>query len=345
MKKQNQRAGDSSLNIQADNVTLASGLSYPEVRQVALDVFEANFYKLAGVAQETARLRAEEITDKFISELKARNPEGAAESQDPDFQYSLFTAQLGYARSGEEKLADLLVDLLVDRSKQKENGLLRIVLNESLQVAPKLTSDQLAILSVVFSLKYTKYLRMNSFEAIKHYLDYRIAPFVPALPERQSAYQHLVYAGCGTISVGGVQIGKIFRNGYPGLFTKGFTLDQLPEEVDSETVRPILTKCLHDSDKLQLSAVDDDVCRSEAAKAGIPEEALPPLLKLQNDALMAHNEIEDFLRTLHPCAEKLLTIWEKSPLKYLTLSSVGIAIGHANCRKVTGDSDNLSIWI
>ena len=133
-KDQKQNIAQGSTAIQAGgNVTITkTGLTYAEVRDVALDVFRANFYELAGVAKETAKARAEEITEEFLSKLQKEHPAGLEKSNDPDFQYALFTVQKEYARNGDKDLGDLLVDLLVDRSKQEQRDILQIVLNESL---------------------------------------------------------------------------------------------------------------------------------------------------------------------------------------------------------------------
>ena len=68
---------------------------------------------------------------------------------DPDFQYSIYLVQREYARTGDETLGDLLTDILVDRSKCDNRSILQIVLNESLLVAPKLTSVQVNTLSLI----------------------------------------------------------------------------------------------------------------------------------------------------------------------------------------------------
>ena len=102
-KNQEQTVTESSTAIQAGgNVTLTRvGLSYAEVRDVALDVFRANFYELSDVAKEVAKTRAEEITEAFLSKLQAEHPAGLEKSNDPDFQYALFTVQKEYARNGD----------------------------------------------------------------------------------------------------------------------------------------------------------------------------------------------------------------------------------------------------
>jgi hypothetical protein len=156
-KDQAQNVSSGSTAIQAGgNVTIVeTGLTYADVRNIALDIFRTNFYKLAGVAKETAKVRAEEITEAFLSKLQNEHPAGLQKSNDPDFQYALFTVQKEYARNGDKDLGDLLVDLLVDRSKHEQRDILQIVLNESLKTAPKLTENQLAVLSLIFLFKYS----------------------------------------------------------------------------------------------------------------------------------------------------------------------------------------------
>ena len=112
-RNQEQTAANGGTAIQAGrDVTITSeGLSYREVRDVALDVFRANFCKLAGLAKDIARARAEEITEEFLSRLQEEYPTGLQKAHDPDFQYALFTIQREYARNGDRELGDLLVDL------------------------------------------------------------------------------------------------------------------------------------------------------------------------------------------------------------------------------------------
>ena len=85
-KDQEQNVTQGGKAIQAErNVTIIrTGLTYAEVRDVVLDVFQANFYKLAGVAQETVNGKVEEITESFLSDLQKEYPAGLEKSSDPD---------------------------------------------------------------------------------------------------------------------------------------------------------------------------------------------------------------------------------------------------------------------
>src|SRR5713226_5988119 len=109
MSKQSQNAGDNSTNVQAASITIHQGVTVSEARELALDVFRANFFELAGEAKEIARVRAEEITEDFLGRLQTEHVEGLQRSQEPDFQHALFTVQKEYARVGERDLGALLV--------------------------------------------------------------------------------------------------------------------------------------------------------------------------------------------------------------------------------------------
>lgn len=345
--KQRQEGGDNSTNIQAGAVVVYNGPSLTEVRAMALDVFNENFCRLAGEAAATARDRAEEITEKFLAELQNQNPQGLTQAQDPDFQYGLYTVQREYARNGDADLGDLLVDLLVDRTKHEERSILQIVLNESLAVAPKLTADQLSILSVVFVLKYTRNLGLAMPAALTAYLEQYLGPFLTSLTNRMAAYQHLEFAGCGTVGIGSISIPSIFRKSYPGLFSKGFTGETLGELLPSLPADLLLlTQCHRDPEKLQLnSAFDEDAFRKVAAELAVTEEDATTLWRLGAENLMSEDEVRELLVSLWPSMAQFIALWDESPMKNLTLTSVGIAIGHANIKRRCGEFTNLSIWI
>eukprot|EP01034_Spumella_vulgaris_P026184 gene26184-32720_t len=115
-----------------------------------IDHGRQNAYKLSEVAMKTVSERVEKITNDFFSELLAKNSNGVAQAQDPDFQYVFLQAQTSYARSGAADLEQLLVDLLVDRIGAAERDILQIVLNESLATVSKLTDSHIATLAVAF---------------------------------------------------------------------------------------------------------------------------------------------------------------------------------------------------
>ncbi|MBT2714709.1 LPO_1073/Vpar_1526 family protein [Bacillus sp. ISL-57] len=348
--KQEQHAGDYSTNVQAGNdVNLHQnnyGLSYREVKEVALDVFEVNFSKLSLAAQKVAKERAEEITTAFLSQLQKKNPEALETMKEPDMQYALLMAQKEYARTGDENLSEVLVDILVERSKIQERSLMQVVLNESLEVVPKLTNGQLNILSLIFIIKYTINNNVRSIDSLKTYLKNWIAPYMDGLTKRHSHYQHLEYTGCGTVGIGETHIITVFTSNYGGLFSKGFSLEQFNDDFNEDSpARNLLFPCLHDSSLFQMNAINEQVLKEHYTPLSLKEEQNLRIGALHSKSLMSEEEIWNFLVGLCPEINDLLDIWSDSSIKNMTLTSVGVALAHANIRRKTNEELDLSNWI
>jgi len=346
MTKQTQKSGNNSTNIQAEELTVVQGMTYPEVKEAALDVFRANFYELAGKAQEIASERAEQITEEFLQKLQKENPKGFENAEDPDFQHALFTTQKEYARSGDKDLGDLLVDLLVDRSKQEQRDILQIVLNESLNVAPKLTSDQLAVLAITFLFKYTQNFHIGNHPTLGEHLDSNVKPFIEKLSKNNACYQHLAFSGCGSISMGSSNLETILGTTYQGLFLKGFEADEIKKrEISTGMDQRFFIPCLNDQKKIQVRANSAELLSKHMEQENIKQEDRDKITALFNLNKMNENEIKEKCIEIRPYMKEVFDVWSESSLKNFRLTSVGIAIGHANIKRLVGEFADLSIWI
>lgn len=347
-KDQNQEVGDGATAIQAGgNITVTKiGLTYAEVREVALDVFRANFYKLAGAAKETARARAEEITEEFLKKLVKDNPTGLGKSEDPDFQYALFTVQKEYARNGDKELGDLLVDLLVDRSKHDQRDILQIVLNESLSTAPKLTDSHLAVVAVIFLFKYTQHLGVGNHKMFGEYLDKHLLPFASKITKNQSCYQHLEFSGCGSVGLAGNSLESILGTTYQGQFLKGFDESEIANRAISCGLDfRFFIPCLNDPLKFQVKANNKEALEKYLDSQGVSAEDRGKILELFDIGKMSEAEIKEKLIAIRPYMADVIETWTNSAMQTFTLTSVGMAIGHANIKRLVGEFASLAIWI
>jgi len=223
---------------------------------------------------------------------------------------------------------------------------MQIVLNESLTVASKLTTGQLDILSLIFMLKYSIRYDLTSLLSLKEYLNNTILPFASKLTKENAHFQHLEYAGCGGISLGNRSLESIFLTNYPGLFSKGFTNEEAENLVsDPQKQLGIFTPCLHNEKLLQVSAVNYDVIKRICKENKLTEQVESQVIELQKNNIMTDEEVKLYLVKLVPNMEILFDHWENSSLKNMTLTSVGIALAHANIRRMINDSIDLSIWI
>lgn len=327
-------------------MVLRSGMGYLEVRQVALDVFRANFLELTGMARQVAGERAEEITESFLSKLQHEHPEGFDQATDPGFQHALFTVQKEHARTGDKDLADLLVDLLVDRTKHPQRDILQIVLDESLNTAPKLTEGQLANLAVIFQFKYTQTFGIGSHARLGEHFDKFVQAFAPKLVKGAASFQHLEFTGCGSSSMMQSSLEQGIGGTYQGLFLKGFDTKELEDRgLPAGAYRNLFLPCLNDQNRLQVNAINHTQLENLLSESGASTEDAAKIKALFDLNKMNDEEIRAKCIEIRGYMESVFEAWSTSQMKNFTLTSVGIAIGHANIKRLAGEFADLSIWI
>jgi U3 small nucleolar RNA-associated protein 14 len=77
----------------------------------------------------------------------------------------------------------------------------------------------------------------------------------------------------------------------------------------------------------------------------ISTEDQEKIIELFSMGKMSNPEIREKCISIRPFMETVFDSWENSKIKSFTLTSVGMAIGHANIKRLTGEFASLSIWI
>jgi len=343
--KQEQKVDKGSMAIQAGG-DVNVGITVTEARQIALDLWKANFIELSTKAKELVDSRVQEITDKVLERFQRDFPAGIEKAEDPDFQYALFTIQKEYARNGDADLGDLLIDLLVDRSKLKQRDILQIVLNESLNTAPKLTESQLSALSVIFLFRYTQNKGVGNHQILGEYFDKMVSPFISSIVKNNACYQHLEYTGCGSVELVSTSLENILSQTYQGLFLKGFENKEIEDREITIGLNPhFFIPCLNDQTKIQVRSNNKETLEKALTDHKIPPEDCTKIKDLFELNKMSENEINEKCIEIRPFMAELFEKWSNSEMNRFTLTSVGIAIGHANIKRLVGEFSNLSIWI
>jgi hypothetical protein len=273
------KGGENSENYQAELVVVNKGLTYDETKSIALDVYRSNMMEFKSIAEAVASERAEEITEKILDKISEQDPRTLMEFQSPGMQDALFRTQKEYAISGDKDIGDLLVDILSDRAKTPKRNMLQLVLDESLSVAPKITVEQLDTLTLNFLLIKTRRLTIKNFEDFKTYLQNHIYPFVENLVSDSEHYNFLEYLRCGQIRAGSFgQLEQNLRKTYKGVFSKGFTKEELEQEFeDTSKIKVKIIPCFHDNSKLQLGVMDDEVLETQMEQFKVDEQIRPKI--------------------------------------------------------------------
>ena len=295
---------------------------------------------------EIAEERANTLINQFLSKLQEEFPKGIESAQDPDMQIALFNAQKDYAKNGNNELASLLVDLLIQRTKMQDEELKKIVLNESLLVAPKITNKQLNVLSLRFLISMSRNHQINNVDKFNEYLKNYIHPFCNELAKELSDYQHIEYVGCGTVGVISNHIYDYMKGNYAGVLSTGFELEKMKDiSLTPEQIQKIIIPCLRNKNKVQVSAINDEAIEQIGSELKLSDELISQLKAVQNNNLITADDFKKMLTDLHSDFEKLYRTWEQSGLGRLQLTTVGIALAHANIKKTINVDLDLGIWI
>jgi hypothetical protein len=345
-----QEGGDDSANIQVGgNITI--GLTYIEVRQIFLDLFKANFYDLSQTAAQKAAERAQEITDDFLKRFYEEIPHLMEKLREPSVQSSLFNAQKEYAKTGDRELETQLINLLIARIDSDERSLKQIVLDEALLVLPKLTDEQVNLLTLVFSASNLNHGGINNIESFKDFLNNKVLKFFPEEIGNYSFFTHLQYCGCYIVRDGipaylslEEELGFRFR----GLLTNGFSKAEFQVETNNMTIESLgnlIVPCLRNPQAYQFNSLNDEIFKNEIKALNISAEKEKLLFKLWRNASLLKEQISEIIIKINPKAKNLSLAWIQNRIGLMQLTSVGYAIAIANYNKETGGEINFNNFI
>lgn len=102
---------------------------------------------------------------------------------------------------------------------------------------------------------------------------------------------------------------------------------------------------MNDLSKKQVWSLSEATLRAYAPRGGLPEDDVPKLMRLQNSHQLDDPKIRELVLGGRPYMGRVFETWNSATLGNFTLTSVGIAIGHANIKKHAGEFTDLSLWI
>ena len=344
-----QESGDNSQNIQiAGNVNI--GVSAAEARQIAIDVFKANFYDFSEKAAKIALERAEEITDNFIEQFYAKIPHLEEKLQEPSVQSTMFNTQKEYAKTGDKTLKDQLLDLLIKRIDSEERSLKQIVLDEAITILPKLTQDQINVLTLIFSAVSYNHRDILNIPSFVNLVNNKLIRFFPESELSYSFFTHLQFTGCCTILSEGSKYKpyeEIVSKRFQALFSKGFTEEQFRAEFNNDEqlkLRPLIMQCIQNPLLLQFNPLNETVFKSK-----VEEKQLGALgqkaINFSNRYQMNLQEFTNYMTRINPRAQDFLGSWKDKEFKTMQPTSVGFAIAVLNYNRVTGESVPIESFI
>lgn len=321
------------------------GLSYDDAKNIAMDTFKANFISLAGDAKRLVDERVEEITEDILQRLKKQHQDVLTQAQDPNFIASIYEVQKGYAMTGDKDLEKILIEMLIERSKEKRRSTKQIVLSEAIKAVQKITTEQQDILSTVLLFREMYDKSLTDHKLLGAYWDKHVLPFLNSLTSNKTTYSHLEYAGCGSVKILQENFESILESSYGGLFNNGFNLDFFRTQIPKELDEIFLIDCLNDTSKKQVNALNIDKLNHSFQTLSISQSDRRTLERLFRENTMQPEKIKQKTIAIRDYMATFIKVWNQSDLKQFKLTSVGTAIAHANIKLKIGNFANLDLWI
>src|SRR5690606_1587981 len=93
--------------------------------------------------------------------------------------------------------ADVLIDLIAERSVQKSRTRLTLSLNEAVEKSAYLTENEFSELAMCFALRYTQRNNIGSIAELCAYLRAFSDPLLPYISKEESSYTYIQAQACG----------------------------------------------------------------------------------------------------------------------------------------------------
>lgn len=331
-----QKSRDNSTNIRAGR-DISIGLGYRDVKEIsrdtAMEVFSRNFQSLSREAHAVAQKRADEFTLNLVESLQQRAPRVLESFQEPGTQSALFSAQSGYAKTGDADLGEVLIELLISRAGCRQRNTSQLASNFAVGIAEHLSSHHFAILTCNFALKQLAYGEIRSIGTLARNIEASIGPFFQDLGSADPAdLDYLAGLGCTIATAGSLSPGKYVGMNYPGLFTRGFSSKEIMHSerlIGTRLVRPFGP----DPDRYQIDAVTSEDLLKLIDSLLLREISDLALSALRNTVLGEH-EIERMITESAPGLAPMFRRIKELEMNGYINTAIGTAIAHANMRRV-----------
>ncbi|WP_329215127.1 LPO_1073/Vpar_1526 family protein [Streptomyces sp. NBC_00683] len=318
------------------------GLGYKDVKAIshdtAMEVFTRNFQSLSREAYSVAQLRADEFTLNLVESLQQRAPDALEHFQDPGTQSALFSAQSGYAKTGDAALGEVLIELLISRTSCHQRDTSQLASSFAIGIAEHLSSHHFAILTCNFALKQLAYSDIHSIDSLAKKIEETVGPFFQDLRDGAPLdLDYLAGLGCTIATAGSLSPAKYAGMNYPGLFTRGFSDKEL-----MHAERLIGTQLVHpfgpEPDRYKINAITTKELLKLIDTLFLHDITDLALSALRNTVLLEH-EIERMLTNSRPNLTPIFRRLGELEMNGHINTAIGTAIAHANMCRIIPEFD------
>lgn len=250
MKQDNAK---NSTGIQAGVINIYKGVSEEQCRKICLSLYKENILSFQGEAKKIALQRVEKLVSVFLEKL-CKSDEIVRKKieetlKEPAMQEVLFKAQKGYAFSNNEEHLEILTNMLIDRGQISNRSNKQMLIDDAIEVLPKLTQEHLDILS--FYLDFVSLLPNIKFkEELDVEVDRLVNKFEKIYPVDINYLKYLQHKMCleKYSSLESLKAPEVFIAQKTQLLTNGFDFDDFNNSFGNR-LNNIITRSLINPNK------------------------------------------------------------------------------------------------
>lgn len=149
INNQKQSAGDNSTQVIANEYHNHQGIQVGDVIHIVHGLVKNELEIYQQVAELKAQSRFEEFSRSLESAIENKVADKIDKFSEPSMQYATRAATLGYIKSGDNDQKEMLVNLLIDRLKSDDQSTEQLLIDEAIQILPKLSPKCIAVLTLM----------------------------------------------------------------------------------------------------------------------------------------------------------------------------------------------------
>ncbi len=136
-------------NKKGDNIANYYGLSYFDTKELILDVYRSNAYRLAQEAADIAEARVMRVVNKLLEQIYHLKPEAINTFNEPIIQYMLANLTKIAASNPTDEFDSLTIKLAIEYITANDDGIDKLMINEALKILSKTSREVLVHIQIL----------------------------------------------------------------------------------------------------------------------------------------------------------------------------------------------------
>lgn len=346
-----------------NNTNIYKGLQIKDVVPLVQALVKSELEVCKLQAENTVLCRFNEFTASLESELDKKVSDKISRFAEPAMQFAVREATVGYLKSGDPEEGEALIDLLIERVKEKERTSKQFLIDEAIKTLPKLSRENIAVLTLI---TYANLYISGHIKALENWVKC-LNPILDILPQiNRLDIEYLVQADCVSSSLFGQNENWIEHNRkhYPLAFvspidvtTSKVFMDKYDIKIDGNAV--IFSPPFNDTNKsitlIQMLGFNLDgtitplLLKQDDYTNTLKKSGLD-FMQSDFDKLLSHLEtasnekICSYYNKFHPNWDIAIKLLNERPINSFSLKPVGAYIGSRQLTKLYGREVDLNLF-